>query len=457
MSPSEKTFLAKSEIKAQDRDHRRKINHHLSQYNQAFANSIVQFPDLETARQRAKNSKWKAIENLDNYLEQFEARFTARGGKVLWAENDAQAREEILKICKEKNADTLVKSVSNVTEEIHLNDFLKENNIETIETELGAYIQQLDMETPYHMVSPALHKSKEDIARLFHDKFQAKPHLPPESMARIARQKLRKKFHEAQIGITGANFMIADIGGIALTEDEGNARLCSSLPKIHIVIVGIEKMIPSLKDLSLFWPLLSTYGRGNSISAYNSILTGPRQKTETDGPEEMYVIILDNGRTKILARDRLRESLYCIRCGACLNADPVYKNIGGHAYGTPYTGPIGAVITPYLNGMEAYRHLSFASPLSGAGDDACPLKINLEDMLLLNREITVNQHLGTRGDKVTWTLWKYVSLSRKRMNATSGKTRSKLLQKIFKKAWGERRAFPEFAQKSFNERWQEKH
>lgn len=456
MSPTEKTFLAKSEIKARDLDHRRKINHNIEQYDRNFTNSSLQFSDIGTARERAKNIKWKAIENLDNYLEQFEARFTAHGGKVLWAENREQAQEEILKICKEKNTQTVIKSQSTVTEEILLNNFLAKNNIDSLETDMGAWIQQLDTEKPYHMVTPALHKNGADMARLLHDKLQVKPARSSTEMARVIREKLRKKLQEAEVSITGANFIIADIGGIALTEDEGNVRLCTSFPQTHIAIAGIEKIIPSLKDLSLFWPMLAAYGNGSMLSTFNSIITGPGQDTETDGPREMYVILLDNGRSRILAEERLRESLYCIRCGACLNADPVYKNIGGHAYGTAYTGPIGSVISPYLDNMEEYRHLSFASPLSGAGSAACPLKIRLDEMLLLNRKKSIEQHLGTRSEKIAWFLWKNICLSRKWMNAASGKTKNKILEKIFKDSWGKRRVFPEFAPKSFNQLWQER-
>ncbi len=456
MNATEKTFLAKSEIKAGDLDHRRKINFNIAQYDQAYAKGKLQFSDIETARERAKNIKWKAIENLDRYLEQFEARFTARGGKVIWAENTEQAQAAILKICQEKKTRTIVKSKSMVTEEIHLNAFLEENNIQSIETDLGEYIQQLDGEPPYHIVTPAMHKSKEDIARLFQEKLQVKPRLTPAQMTQVAREKLRNKFTTAEIGITGANFIIAETGSIAVTENEGNARLCTAFPKTHIAIVGIEKMIPALKDLSLFWPMLATFGSGKTITAFNTLLSGPRQRAETDGPEEMIVILLDNGRTNILAEADVRESLYCIRCGACLNACPVYKNIGGHAYGTTYSGPIGSVITPHLRGMEQYKHLSYASSLCGACTAACPVKINLHEMLLLNRNKSVKQHLGSRAEKLAWLLWKQASLSRKLMNLASGKTKNKIIGRMFQKSWGDHRSLPEFAPKSFNERWKEK-
>ncbi|RYZ45076.1 MAG: lactate utilization protein, partial [Chitinophagaceae bacterium] len=339
-------------------EHRRKINFNISRYNAVVPNGKQQFTDLHLAREKAKNLKWQAIGSLDKQLESFEEKITSRGAKVLWAETADDALEEILKICKAKACTTLVKSKSMVTEEIHLNKFLEKNGIESVETDLGEYIQQLDGEPPYHIVTPAMHKSKEDVARLFSNKLGTDPGLNPSQLTLVAREKLREKYTAAQVGVTGANFIIADTGAIALTENEGNGRLSCAWPKTHIVIVGIEKVIPSLTDLSLFWPLLSTYGTGQRVTSYNSIISGPRQAGESDGPEEMYVILLDNGRTNILANPKSRESLYCIRCGACLNACPVYKNIGGHAYETTYSGPIGSVITPHLKKMNEWKHLS---------------------------------------------------------------------------------------------------
>src|SRR5690606_37034308 len=318
-------------------------------------------------------------------LENFEYHITQRGAKVIWCENAQQAAEAVVAICKEKNCKTLVKSKSMVTEEIHLNQHLEENGIESVETDLGEYIQQLAGEPPYHIVTPAMHKSKEDIARLFAEKLGTDPTLNPQQLTLVAREKLRQKYAEAEVGVTGANFIIADIGGVAVTENEGNARLSCSMPKTHIVIAGIEKVIPSFSDLALFWPLLATYGTGQRITSYNTIITGPRQPGEADGPEEMYVILLDNGRTNILANEKTREALYCIRCGACLNACPVYKNIGGHTYATTYSGPIGSVITPHLKPMKEWKHLSHASSLCGNCTEVCAVKINLHELLLENR------------------------------------------------------------------------
>jgi L-lactate dehydrogenase complex protein LldF len=391
MSEHSESFLAKSTAKAADKEHRRKINFNIGRYNAVVPKGKEQFSNVNLAREKAKNIKWKAIENLDKMLEDFEAKITRRGAKVIWAEDATQALEEIGKICAAKNCKTLVKSKSMVTEEIHLNKFLEEKGIESVETDLGEYIQQLDGEPPYHIVTPAMHKSKEDVAKLFAEKLGTDPKLTPEQLTQVAREVLRKKYAEAEVGVTGANFIIADIGGIAITENEGNARLSCSMPKTHIVVAGIEKVIPSINDLALFWPLLATYGTGQRITVYNTIVTGPQQAKEVDGPDEMYVILLDNGRTNILANEKARESLYCIRCGACLNACPVYKNIGGHSYEATYSGPIGSVITPHLKEMKEWKHLSYASSLCGNCTEVCAVKINLHELLLENRHESVDE------------------------------------------------------------------
>ncbi len=328
--------------------------------------------------------------------------------------------------------------------------------IESLETDLGEYIQQLDNEPPYHIVTPAMHKSKEDIARLFQEKLNTAPGLSPTELTGIARQNMRSKYPEASIGITGANFIIADTGSIALTENEGNGRLCASYPKTHIVITGIEKVIPSLTDLALFWPLLATFGTGQRVTSYNSIISGPRQAGEYDGPDEMYVILLDNGRSQMLANTKVRESLYCIRCGACLNACPVYKNIGGHSYGTTYSGPIGAVITPHLKNMGEWKHLSYASSLCGNCTEVCAVKINLHEILLENRHEAVQQGSAGWMEKMAWKLWKQASLHRKWMNKGSANMKNWFINRIFR-GWNRQRADLHFPEKSFNQQWKEKH
>ncbi|MGN6214402.1 LutB/LldF family L-lactate oxidation iron-sulfur protein [Parafilimonas sp.] len=448
------TFIAKSTIKASNLDHRRKINFNIGKYNAVVPQGKTQFNNLMTAREHAKNTKWNAVEHLDVMLETFERNISARGARVIWAETAEDALKEIGKICKAKNCKSVVKSKSMVTEEIHLNKFLEKQGIESIETDLGEYIQQLDNEPPYHIVTPAMHKSKEDIAKLFAEKLNVPDGLSPHQLTLIAREKLRRKYVEAEIGITGANFIIADTGSISVTENEGNGRLSSAFPKTHIVITGIEKVLPSINDLALFLPLLATFGTGQKLTVYNTIISGPRQKNEIDGPEEMYVILLDNGRTNLLANDKAREALYCIRCGACLNACPVYKNIGGHSYGTTYSGPIGSVITPQLKNLKEWKHLSYASSLCGNCTEVCPVRINIHELLLENRHESVVEGDSPVSERVAWKMWKVASLNRGMMNMANGNLKNKVVNSMFK-AWTKHRADLDFSQKTFNQMWKE--
>ena len=456
MSEHSESFIAKSTAKAADKEHRRKINFNIGRYNAVVPKGKEQFSNVNLAREKAKNIKWKAIENLDKMLESFETRITKRGAIVIWAEDAQQALEAIGKICADKNCKTLVKSKSMVTEEIHLNKFLEEKGIESIETDLGEYIQQLDGEAPYHIVTPAMHKSKEDVAKLFAEKLGTDPKLTPEQLTQVAREVLRKKYTEAEVGITGANFILADIGGIAITENEGNARLSCSMPRTHIVVAGIEKVVPSFNDLALFWPLLATYGTGQRITVYNTIVTGPRQTGETDGPDDMYVILLDNGRTNILANEKARESLYCIRCGACLNACPVYKNIGGHSYETTYSGPIGSVITPHLRQMREWKHLSYASSLCGNCTEVCAVKINLHELLLENRHEAVDEGNSSFAERTGWKFWKQAMLRRNLMNMGNARIKNWVVNSLLK-GWKEHRSEMKFPKRSFNQMWKEKY
>ena len=455
MIDTSKKFKQKSYDKAADLKHRKTINYNIGKYDAVVPVGKKQFADLDFVREKAKNIKWKALETLDVQLEKFEVNFLKNGGKVIWAENIEQACDAVLKICREKNCKTVVKSKSMVTEEIHLNDFLEKHQIESIETDLGEYIQQLDQEPPYHIVTPAMHKSKEDVARVFHEHLNTPLDLSPEEMTLVAREKMRGKYVQAEIGVTGANFLIPETGSIAITENEGNARLSAAFPKTHIVITGIEKVIPQLQDLSLFWPLLATYGTGQQMTVYNSIISGPRSAREQDGPDEMYVILLDNGRTNILQDPVSRESLYCIRCGACLNACPVYKNIGGHSYGTTYSGPIGSVITPNLKDLGEWNHLSHASSLCGGCTEVCAVKINLHELLLNNRRETVRLGKGNMMEKIAWTVWQQSMLFRPAMNLGNSKIKNWMVNKLFK-GWVAHRSDLNFPEKTFNQQWKEK-
>ena len=455
MSTIASDFLKTSDTKAFDKDHRRILNYTIGKYDVAVERGLSKFANLENSKRKAHTIKWKVMENLDKLLPEFESNFQRKGGKVIWANDAAEANKEILQIIKKAGAKTVIKSKSMATEEIHLNEFLEENQIETVESDLGEYIVQLLGQKPYHIVTPAMHLSKEDIAKLFNERFDTPIDATPEQLTQKARELLREKYTSADVGITGGNFLIADSGSIALTENEGNTRLTTTFPKIHIAIVGIEKVIPSINDLDLFWPILSTHGTGQNLTVYNTILGGPRQSDESDGPEEMYVILLDNGRTNLLAEKDQRQGLYCIRCGACLNACPIYKNIGGHTYDTTYSGPIGSIITPHMDGMKEFKHLSYASSLCGKCSEVCPVKIDIHKMLLLNRRDSVEQGLSARVESLGWKGWKMGMMKRKMMDMFGGKFKNLLLKKFFKKSWGNHRVLPQVAEKSFSKQWQE--
>ncbi len=453
MSNFAEDFIETSNTISFDAEHRRKINFNIGKYDVSVTKGLSRINDLENAKKRAHVIKWRTIENLEKHLLEFELNFNRKGGKVIWANTKEDAQKEILKIIKRANATKVVKAKSMTCEELDLNEVLEHNGIQSLETDLGEYIVQLLGQKPYHIVTPAMHLSKEDIAKLFHEKFGTPIDATPEQLTLKARELLRDEYLKADVGISGGNFLVANTGSIALTENEGNARLSTTFPKIHIAIVGIEKIIPSLHDLDLFWPLLSTHGTGQNLTVYNSIISGPRQPDEMDGPEEMYVVLLDNGRTKLLAQKEQRQGLYCIRCGACLNACPIYKNIGGHTYETTYSGPIGSIITPHLRGMQQFKHLSNASSLCGNCSEVCPVKIEIHKMLLLNRRDVVDNQFATKTEMWGWFFWKRGMLSRRMINTFGGKFKNFILRKFFDGAWGKRRTLPEIPMESFNQQW----
>lgn len=458
MSEAYKKFISDSRTKAFDTHHRDKIKFNISRYDTAVIKGKQQYTNLEMAKTRAGHIKNKVVNDLPKYLVDFEAAFQARGGKVIWAQDAHEALQEVLKIAKSAGAQLVVKSKSMVSEEIGLNESLHKAGIESVETDLGEYIVQIAGEKPYHIVTPAMHKSKEEVAALFHEKFQLDAQSTPEQITAFVRGHLRQKFYNAGIGITGANFLVADTGAVCVTENEGNGVLGMSFPHIHIVIAGIEKLIPRLRDLDLFWPLLATYGTGQHLTVYNSIVFGPKRENEPNGPEEMYVILLDNGRTELLARKQQRRALSCIRCGACLNTCPIYKNIGGHAYGVTYSGPIGAVVSPWMKGMKEYHHLSFASSLCGACTEVCPVRINLHELLLYNRNDSVKEGYAHRSEKIVMMAFRRVMGNRKYLNMLSSNNKNKLLRKFFAEPWGkEYRNLPTVAPATFNEMWAAKH
>jgi len=453
ISSEHRIFLKKAEKIAFDKEHRAKIKFNIGRYDVAVKKGKTIFRNLDDARNRAGYVKYKAVNELEKYLIQFETNFVNNGGKIIWAKTEAEAIKEIQKLLKERKVKSVVKSKSMITEELELNRALEKKKIEVTETDLGEFIVQQAGQKPYHIVTPAMHLSKEDIAELYHKKFDTPESLNPTELTNYTRELLREKFVSADVGISGVNFLIADIGAIAVTENEGNGLMSMSFPKLHIAIAGIEKILPRLEDLDLFWPLLSTHGTGQQLTAYKSIISGPRKAGEKDGPEEMVLILLDNGRTNLLSKERQRQALSCIKCGACLNVCPVYKNIGGHTYNTTYSGPIGAVITPHLKDFATYKHLSFASSLCGACTEVCPVGIPLHELLLFNRKEAIDKGYYTYFEKKINDISTFALLSRKRLDMTGGGLKNLALKLTVKKAWGPRRELPVMAPKSFAQMW----
>jgi len=459
-----KTFVEQFKDQAgritRDLRHRGLIQTALKKYEIKRDEKKAAFQDWQSARQTAAEIKWDAINNLDQHLESFAGRMEARGTKIHWASTGEQAREIILGIVREKKAHSIIKSKAMTAEEIHLNEALEHAGFEVVESDLGEYIVQLRKEAPYHIVFPAMHLTRGEISELFTKELGSAPTDNPEDLTMIARRALRNKYITADIGITGANFAIAETGMISITENEGNARLTAALPKTMITLVGIEKILPRMEDLALFLPMLATAGAGQTLTCYNTMYGGPRQPGESDGPEEYHVVLLDNRRTELLADAEQRDALHCIRCGACLNVCPIYRNVGGHTYGTTYSGPIGSVITPHLRGLQDWKHLSSASSLCGACTETCPVKINLHHHLLHNRRNSMEQK-PIRSERFAFRgfarvanspfLWSLVTKA------------SRLLQKLHPlvkgsrldpaRAWTQTRELPPVASQSFKEYW----
>ena len=368
-------------------------------------------PDYQELRTHANALKKHTIDNLDYYLEQFEANVAAHGGKVVYAKDATEVADFVLSLAKERGARLIVKSKSMTTEEVDLNERLEHHDLESVETDLGEYIIQLAHQRPYHIVAPALHMTRYQVADLLTEKLGVPNETVIEKQTMIARAVLREKFLSADIGVSGANFLMADSGAVVLVENEGNARLTTSAPKIHIAVAGIEKVIPRAQDLGVFLKLLGRSATGQALTVYTSFLSGPRRGQEIDGPDEFYVVLLDNGRTKLLADREKRQSLYCIRCGACLNHCPVYRKIGGHSFPWVYSGPIGAIITPQFLGVQHEPALPFASSLCGACAEVCPVKIDIPKILLeLRADVQKSNLREGKGklERIAFRIWAWL-------------------------------------------------
>jgi L-lactate dehydrogenase complex protein LldF len=419
--------------------------------------------DSDQLRDHAKRIKEHTLAHLDHYLEQLEHSVQRAGGNVHWASDAAEARQIVVGIAQKASCKLAVKSKSMTTEEVHLNPALQQAGVEVVETDFGEFIIQIAGERPSHLVAPAVHHTRESVARIM-SRYLGQPLSDdPRTLALTGRRVLREKFRRADLGITGANFAVAETGTIVLVTNEGNARLTTTCPRIHVALVGIEKVLPRLVDLPVFLKLLARAATGQTLSVYTTLITGRRRQGEIDGPEQFHVILLDNGRSRVLATP-FRESLQCIRCGACLNACPVYRRIGGHAYGGVYSGPIGSILTPLYDSLGENPHLPHASSLCGACQTACPVRINIPHMLIGLREL---QHRvkRRRGEELAYWAWKEV-LRRPWLYRVALRA-ARLVTRFLAKdgwisslpgpagGWTATRDFPAPAPRSFRERWKE--
>jgi L-lactate dehydrogenase complex protein LldF len=404
--PTTETFAENARAALVDVQLRGALRNATSLFTERRLEAAKSLDNWEDLRSQARRIKDETLLNLDQHLAEFERNATAFGAMVHWARDGAEANRIVCNIALEAGARSVVKAKSMTTEEIHLNAALQTAGVEAIETDLGEYIIQLAGETPSHIIVPAIHKTKGQIADLFTDKLGIEPTDDVAKLTNTARQVLRRKFADADIGISGVNFGVAETGTILLLENEGNIRLTTSLPRIHIALMGIEKVVPRFADLEVFLKLLPRSGTGQHLTTYQSLITGTKRTAEDEGPAALHIVLLDNGRSRMLGHPVTRQSLACIRCGACLNACPVYQQIGGHAYGSVYPGPIGAVITPQLMGLEKSAQLPYASSLCGACREVCPVKIDIPELLLhLRAEITEGREslLAAKTDRATST------------------------------------------------------
>jgi L-lactate dehydrogenase complex protein LldF len=472
MTTAAREFLLAAAEKSANVTQRQAILRAIDHYNASARCGRARFLDWDAARQKCHEIKWEALNHLDKYLLEFERHVKARGGHVFWAETAEDARRYVADLATERGVRTVVKSKSMVTEEIHLTPALEKLGLRVFETDLGEFIVQLRNEPPSHIVMPAMHLTRTDIAKLFEEKLGdiiadgASPKDDPPQLVAAARRALRRAFFSAEMGITGANFLVADCGMIAITTNEGNDRLGTAIPRIHVAIAGIEKVLPRFEDLALFWPVLATAGTGQAISVYNSLIGGPRAANEIDGPEEFHVVLLDNGRTDLLADAEQRDVLHCIRCGACLNTCPVFRTIGGHAYGTTYSGPIGSVLTPHLRGLNEFQHLSYASSLCGACTSVCPVKIDLHHHLLHNRRNAVRAGDRPWLERVSFKMWRWTAMGSRRF-ALAGWLGRVAVRALYAaglggtaldplRPWTRYRAAPAIPRKSFRMLWRDR-
>ncbi len=403
-------------------------------------------------RDQGRAIKAHTIANLDYYLDLLATNVEKNGGSVFFANDVAEANAYVLALAQKHGVKTVIKSKSMVSEEMGLNHVFEANGIESVETDLGEYIIQLAKEPPYHIIAPAIHKSREQVADLLAPKSGGKRVEEIAELTQQAREQLRPVFQRADMGVTGVNFAVAESGSIVLVTNEGNGEMVTSAPRVHVACMGMEKVVPSVSDLALFLRILIRSATGQRISNYVSVVSGPRRSSDEDGPDEFHLVIVDNGRRKLLADPALREALYCIRCGACMNACPVYRKVGGHSYGGVYPGPIGAVVTPVMTGLGKYKELPFASSLCGACREVCPVRIDLPRMLLELRSQAKEETTSTPAgaspqprdeskrerasvpERLVWAAWKQGMTGRRRFDL-GAKVAKLMLRPLARGGW----------------------
>ena len=452
MSEPKTIFKQGCEV-AFDEEHWQKINYSTGCHEQNFAKGKVNYRNLDLEKQRAYTLRNKSLLNLEKLLVDFETHFTDNGGKVLWARNADDALTMIFDLIRKEKANAITRSNSTVLDEIELNGFLERNNIRVVETEVGRFILHLAKQKSYHPLSPSIHLSKEENNAILTENFKLKPDSSVKQMVNFVRHEVAVESQEVKICITGANFLISEAGGVVLTENEGNILKSTSTAKVHIVVAGIDKMIPTIDDLAVLLPLLSLHSNGQSMAACNSITFGPAK--HDNGPEQVYVILLDNNRSSLLSHEKQRQVMSCIQCGACVSVCPIYKNIGGYSYGTKHIGPVGTVITPLMEGLEDYNHLNAACSLCGRCVEICPVKIPLDDLIIENRHLAITEKTGnSRYDTLLKTMIWHCK-SRKKMDGPLFFKKVEM-KRLLAPLWGDSRPIPEFASKSFSQQWRER-
>lgn len=450
----EENFNSEIQKKIAAVDFRERISISLNTLEERRIKSLSTFSNLELARLRAAYTKWKVNENLDKFLIDFEASIVRKGGKVVWAYDKANAQNEIFQIIQKLKCEKVISSKSLLSEEIELDSFLKSKNIKNVKADVSDFILKEVSAQPYNQSVPTIENSFSEVKSKLNHSIKVSLDADEKEMLYDIREELRLDFLHADFAITGANFLIADSGLIAISEDSGSARLSFAFAKTHLVLAGIDQIIPGLNELDLFLSLYATHSSGKQLQSFSTI-TGPREREDFDGPSEFIVVLIDNGRSDVLASQDQRQALSCIDCGACNNVCPVYKTIGGNlTYQQNHSGPIGQVLQPLKGGLETYGFLSNHSTFCGKCNEVCPVNIDLHNHLIRNRRDFVHQGFASKGDKLAWYSWNKLMLNRKNLNRQTT-LRNFTFKSFFKKDWGEEREFPKIAEKTFNQIWRE--